>query len=138
MTDVYSIPTATVTSTAFVDGTPLPTDHPIANVPNGVFNLPTDNMVENSHSCIQNASLFDAWACMAPLGIGVDIFGQGRKAKLTLDAYPLNASFLYGAQPPNLERDKLPLIPSVDLDSSHLGDSLFAWAEYDKLTIRES
>ncbi len=124
-----------MTSTAFFDVTPLPTSHLVSDVPNGMFNLPTFNLVANSQSCILDDGLSHAWACMPRNGLGVDIVGQGQTARLILDPYPLNASFLYGAQPPNLQRRKLNMVPSLDLDSSDLGPSLFAWTEYDKLTI---
>jgi hypothetical protein len=127
-----------VTSISFIDGAPLPTDRPVPEVPNGFYNFPTNNLVANSQGCIQDSNLSNAWACMPPSGIGVDIVGQGLSSQLTLDPYPLNGSFLYGAQPPNLERENLTLVPSIDVDSNDLGPSLFAWTEYDKLTICES
>lgn len=127
-----------MTSTAFIDGAPLPTSHLVSDVPNGLFNLPTSNLVAYSQGCIAVGDLSHAWACMPPNGLGVDIVGQGQTARLILDSYPLDDSFLYGAQPPNLEQAKLNLVPSMDLDSNDLGPSLFAWTEYDKLTICKS
>lgn len=140
MTDKWDS-SATTTVTAFIDGAPLPTDHPIPEVPNGAFNLPLDYNVAESRSCIQDPDYSHAWACMAPAetaGMGITIWGQRRSAELMLDPYPVNGSLNYGAQPPSLEQDKFPLIPSSDLDSSELGDTLFAWTYYDKLTICES
>lgn len=126
-----------MTSTAFIDGTPLPTDHPIPDVPNGQYNVPTNNIGVISQGCIPNTDLSNAWMCMPPLGIGITILGQRQNAALILDPYPINASFMYGAQPPDLNGRPLTLAPSLDLDSNDLGASLFAWTYHDKLTICE-
>ena len=124
-----------MTSTAFIDGTPLPTDHPVPNVPNGPYNIPTDDIEVNWQACISNTDLSGAWACMAHLEVGMTVIGQGRNVKLVLDPYPLNSSFLYGAQPPDLDLQQLKLAAAMDRDSIELGPSLFAWTYYDKLTI---
>lgn len=124
-----------MTSTAFLDATPLPTDHAVPDVPNGQYNVPTDGLERSSSGCIDDPDLSDAWSCMPPIGVGVTVTGQGWKAAMTLDSYPVNATFMYGAQPPQLRSQPLRMSPSVDVDSNDLGDSLFAWNYYDKLTI---
>jgi len=124
-----------VTATTFIDAAPLSTDHPLPNVPNGRYNVPNTKVRENSQACIQNTNLSSAWMCIPPIGVGITVVGQGSKAGLTLDPYPLNASFMYGAQPPDLNSKQLNLAPSVDRDSGDMGASLFAWTYYDKLTI---
>jgi hypothetical protein len=90
-----------------------------------------------SQDCIQDPSLLDAWSCLPPIGVGVTILGQGSNATLAFDPYPLEPTFWYGAQPPDLNRRPLQLAPSMDRDSDELGTSLFAWTNYDKLTICE-
>jgi hypothetical protein len=127
-----------VTSTAFIDGAPLPTDHPIPLVPNGDFNVPINNNGLFSQGCIQDPNLSKAWSCMPPTGIGLSVVGQGWDAALTVDPYPLNGPIVYGAQPPDLGSQQLKLAPSMDRDSDDLGPSLFAWTTYDKLTICKS
>lgn len=124
-----------MTSTAFIDATPLATNLAIPDVPNGQYNFPNTNIGQNSQACIQNTDLSDAWMCMPPFGLGINIIGQRMNAGLILDSYPLNASFMYGAQPPDLHPRQLNLSPSMDMDSTDLGPSLFAWTYYDKLTI---
>lgn len=127
-----------MTSTAFIDGAPLPTDHPVPDVPNGHYNVPTYGIQVNSKTCIENPELHGAWACLPPSGVGITVTGQGWGANLTLDPYTLNNSFMYGAQPPDLGLQPLKLTPSMDQDSNDLGPSLFAWTYYDKLTICKS
>ncbi|KAF7511711.1 hypothetical protein GJ744_003874 [Endocarpon pusillum] len=130
-----SNPTATVTSTAFIDGVPLATGQPVASVPTGQYNIPTYGNEVNSKACIQDQTLVDTWDCLPSAGMGITVTGQGWSANITLDSYPLNSSFVYGAQPPNLGSRPLDLTPSTDQDSSDLGPSLFAWTYYDKLII---
>ncbi|ERF75254.1 hypothetical protein EPUS_00046 [Endocarpon pusillum Z07020] len=130
-----SHPTATVTSTAFIDGVPLATGQPVASVPTGQYNVPTNGNEVNSKACIKNHTLVDTWGCLASSGMGITVTGQGWGASITLDSYPLSSSFMYGAQPPDLGTRPLDLTPSMDQDSSDLGPSLFAFTYYDKLTI---
>ena len=69
--------------------------------------------------------------------LGITLVGQGQDAGLTLDPYPFSPKFNYGAQPPDLSRQQLNLAPSMDRNLNEMGASLFAWAYYNKLTIRE-
>lgn len=127
-----------MTSTASVDGVPLATGQPVAFVPTGQYNVPTNGIEVNSKACIKNPALVDAWDCLASTGLGITVTGQGWGANITLDSYPFSSSFMYGAQPPDLGSRPLDLTPSMDQDSSDLGPSLFAWTYYDKLTICKS
>lgn len=124
-----------MTATEFVDAAPLPTDHPIPEIPNGPYNISMNNNRANSAGCIKDPDLSSAWMCMPGVGIGITITGQDQSCGLTLDRYPLSASFIYGAQPPFINPEKLRLVPVIDRDSDELGTSLFAATYYDKLTI---
>ncbi len=124
-----------MTSTAFIDGVPLATEHPVPTVPTGQYNVPINGKGVNSKACIKDDRLADAWDCLPSTGMGITVNGQGWGAKMTLDSYPLSGSFIYGAQPPDLGMRPLNLTPAMDEDSSDLGPSLFAWTFYDKLTI---
>jgi hypothetical protein len=130
-----STTTSTVTSVTFLDASPLPSDHALPNVPNGHYFIPTDKNAVSSQSCVKARGLSSAWSCMPPIGLGVEIDGQGSNVTMTIDAYPLGSRIQYGAQPPNLERQGISMTPSIDRDSDHLGTSLFFWTYYDKLTI---
>ena len=74
---------------------------------------------------------------MPEYGLGITVQGQDFDVRMSLDYYPLNASFVYGAQPPDIYPDWIDLVPSTDKDSNELGPSLFAWAFYNKLVIRK-
>jgi hypothetical protein len=125
-----------MTEISFLDGVPLSTDSPIAAVPTGQFNVTTNNPKPASADCISNDGLRAAWACLAPMELGITVTGQGRDASLTLDPYPLDrAPLTYGAQRPDLSSRSIAFVPSMDKDNTTLGPALFANTIYDKLTI---
>lgn len=107
----------------------------MAPVPTGHYKVPSNDSEVKSNACIENHELLDAWDCLPPTGMGITVTGQGWGAKIEVDPYPLDGSFKYGPQPPDLSSQQLNLVPSMDQDSSDLGPSLFAFTYYDKLTI---
>lgn len=122
--------------TETLDGMPLPSEFPVAFVPNEHFKVMASDLKEDSQECILDVGLRTAWACLLPMELGITVTGQGWDANLTVDQYPLNRKlFTYGAQRPDLPPQPIQLVPSTDQDDKDLGPSLFAHTEYDKLTI---
>jgi hypothetical protein len=131
---------ATVTVTSWIDATPLPISSGIPSVPTGPYNLPTDEMNINSSSCIVENALSAAWDCMPSGGLWIDIEPLGSFYQATFEPFPfpVNLSFQYGPQPPNLNGVSQPLFPFMDKDASNLGPAMFFYNLHDKLTIRKS
>jgi hypothetical protein len=74
---------------------------------------------------------------MSSGGLWIDIEPLGSFFSATLQPFPVNASFTYGPQPPNLNGVAQPLFPFMDKDAAALGPALFFYDLYDKLMIRK-
>lgn len=72
---------------------------------------------------------------MGPSGLWINVEPLGAFYQVTLEPFPVNGTFEYGPQPPNLGGVAQPLFPFMDKDASSLGPAMFFFDCYDKLTI---
>jgi hypothetical protein len=127
-------PSATVTSTHFSGAT-------ASNLPLGKYDIPTDTIKESGTSCVVADAYAAAWGCESYGEIGIDVsqdVGGDTNFSIVFDQYPLNSSFTYGPQLPNLGGQAFQLYPELDANASNLGPAFFFVALYDKLVICES
>lgn len=128
--------TVTVTASAVLDATPLPTPPgPLPAAPTGTFLMPAHALSGQSNDCVNSTGYQDAWQCFAAGAYEYTVGVQGNANTLSLQSFQLDGTFIYGAQSPVLHKTNYTMKLMQDKTNLSLGPALFFFTDFDKLVI---
>jgi len=131
------IATSTISTTQYIDASPVPTPPSLPALPTGFFQLTFEYPASsaNSSACLVNPAQQLAWSCelemVAPWELQIQQTNAGDM--ISINGVVDTVELYYGTQPPSLDNELFALV--VDLDNVSLGPAYHFQTHYNKLVI---